>query len=258
MAKATKRKAEVPQSPASKKLQLAQKTAEMETDAAEAKLLAAEAEEKLLDKQLALAKMQTENQLLQIQADKAARLAIPAVVPAAPAAVDGASGGGVVGGGGIAEGGSSFFQAMMDMQSTALAATEADREQRQAAKAQDKVDKQLAAHKSRSKVAAPDADELMANVQSQFDLVDDQTAAIKDIVHGLKTAADIEAATAKINELQSNFAGKCKTLILDAYIFALENLVSLTGKQRGSVQGGQPRSTSWCYEWYVVLDHILV
>jgi hypothetical protein len=79
-------------------------------------------------------------------------------------------------------------------------------------------------------------------------LVDDQTAAIKDIVHGLKTAAD--AASTKINELQSNFAGKCKTLILDAYIFVLENLVSLTGKQRGS-QGGQQRSTAWCYEWYV-------
>ena len=54
------------------------------------------------------------------------------------------------------------------------------------------------------------------NVQSQFDLVDDQTAAIKDVVHGLKTVA-----TAKINELQSNFAGRCKTLILDAYISAL-------------------------------------
>jgi hypothetical protein len=245
MVKSTKRKADVPQSPASKKLQLAQKTAKMETDAADAKLLAAEAEEKLLDKQLALAKLQTENQLLQIQVDKAARLATPAVVRAAPA--DSASDGGVAGGGGIAEGGSSFFQAMMDMQSTALAATEADREQGQAAKAQDRVDKQLAAHKSRSKVADPDADELMANVQSQFDLVDYQTAAIKDTVHGLKTAADIEAATAKISELQSNFAGKCKTLILDAYIFALDNLVSLTGKQRGSVEGGQPRSTSWCY-----------
>jgi fructosamine-3-kinase len=115
--------------------------------------------------------MQMENQLMQIQADKAARLAIPTVVPATPAAVDSASGGEVADGSGIAEGGSSFFQAMMDMQSTALAAAEADREQLQAAKAQDRVDKQLAAYKSRSKVAgdAPDADELMANVQSQFD-----------------------------------------------------------------------------------------